>query len=402
MAILILMFMITIHELGHYVAGKLLGFKINEFSIGFGKAIFKRQSKKTGEIFAIRIIPLGGYCAFEGMDAASSAGTGPKPEGEPEEKVLPGYLAEKSDSYVPSWAKNKTEEEGTKKKGGQFVEMHPWKRLVVLFAGGFFNFLSAIVFSIILLMIVGYNQGVRVGSLTGDSPNADNLLRNDIILGVVLDDGSIDRMTPLRGFGTVVGGFRAGDTPTLLIYRQSEGEIRQEIIIAELVNEQTGATYIGMGMRMSDAEMVFLPMSFFPAIWQGILFSFELAWLILSFLWLLVSGQMGLTDVGGPIATVSVMAESVSNSLLNIFILIPIISVNLALFNLLPIPALDGARMVFVGIEWVRGKPVNPDVEGRIHLAGFFLLIGFVLIADMNWLFGSGRGMLEHFGRWRL
>ena len=68
LAVLILLVMVTVHEFGHYVAGKLLGFKINEFAVGFGPAIFKRRSKKTGELFALRVIPLGGYCAFDGED----------------------------------------------------------------------------------------------------------------------------------------------------------------------------------------------------------------------------------------------------------------------------------------------------------------------------------------------
>ena len=98
LAIVILLFMITIHELGHYTAGKILKFKINEFSVGFGKTLFSK-TKKNGEVFSIRLIPLGGYCAFEGEDTAN----------------------ENSDS---------------------FNAQAPWKRLIVLFSGAFFNFLS--------------------------------------------------------------------------------------------------------------------------------------------------------------------------------------------------------------------------------------------------------------------
>ena len=101
LALVILLLMVTIHEFGHYTAGKMLGFKINEFSIGFGPALFSKTNKKNGEKFSIRAIPLGGYCAFDGEE-------------------------------------NDTETETS------FMKQKPWKRLIVLFFGAFFNFLSEI------------------------------------------------------------------------------------------------------------------------------------------------------------------------------------------------------------------------------------------------------------------
>ena len=117
LAIVVLLFMIMIHELGHYTAGKLLKFKINEFAIGFGKPIFSK-TKANGEKFSLRLIPLGGFCAFEGED-----------EDKPDNPEA-------------------------------FNSQKPWKRLIVLFMGAFFNFLSAIIFSIIFLMSFGYNDKV--------------------------------------------------------------------------------------------------------------------------------------------------------------------------------------------------------------------------------------------------
>ena len=112
------MVMITIHEFGHFIVGKKLGFKINEFAIGFGKVLYKRTTK-SGMLFTIRLVPLGGFCAFEGED---------------------------SDSKVE----------------GSFNSMAPWKRLLVLFSGAFFNFISAIIMSFILLVSVGYADLVQV------------------------------------------------------------------------------------------------------------------------------------------------------------------------------------------------------------------------------------------------
>jgi len=365
--------MITIHELGHYLAGKLLGFKINEFSIGFGKALFKRKSKKTGEVFAIRMIPLGGYCAFESEDIAGSAGNKTE-QAESEQLALERELAGKKPLH-------------------NFNEAPPWKRLIVLFSGAFFNFVSAILFSFILLMIAGYTQGVRLneGAINAGTPNTANLQAGDTILSV-----NGERFTLLRNFGAVMSQFEAGET---IVFRIDRAGIIVYEDITVFAHPTDQRPMVGLNLRYAD--IVFQPMGFFEALGRAFGFTFQLAWVILSFLWMLITGQIGLSGVGGPISTVSVMAQSLSSGFINIFILLPLISVNLAVFNLLPIPALDGARMVFVGIEWVRGKPINPEIEGRIHLVGLVLLMGLVLLADMNFLFG-GRSMLELFGHWRL
>ena len=139
-AILVLLFMVLIHELGHYIAGKILKFKINEFSVGFGPKILQRKNK-SGELVSLRAFPLGGYCAFEG---------------ETEEK---------------------------KDNPQAFSNQKPWKRLIVLFCGAFFNFLSAIIFSFILLVSSGYDL-VQVKNVNTTSINYGYLQSGDVIYGV--------------------------------------------------------------------------------------------------------------------------------------------------------------------------------------------------------------------------
>jgi len=427
--------MITIHELGHYLMGRLLGFKINEFAVGLGKPIFKWQSKKTGIIYSLRIIPLGGYCAFEGEDEAGAPGA------EKVEKV-PSYSHEKMEevvSLLPAELQNKTYGDDSKPEtvfpnagGKPFNEMHPWRRLVVLFSGALFNFISAILFSIILLMAVGYYSGVRMGTFTDDSPNAygivtmvngeqftGGLQTTDTVTAIRGSDQTSGRQfTLMRSFGSVMNRYDEGDVVYFTVRRGSE-VLEVPVLVSRLstrVYNDEGTfmrtdEYIGIGIHTrSDsrnpaiipARVQFFQMGFFEAIWRGLLFTFELAGLIFRFLGLLVTGQLGLSGVGGPLATIGVMSEGMATNFVNILLFVPLIAVNLALFNLLPIPALDGARMVFVGIEWVRGKPINPEIEGRIHMVGIILLMCFVLFADLNFFFGGGRGMLEIFGQWRL
>ncbi|MGN1222197.1 MAG: site-2 protease family protein, partial [Christensenellales bacterium] len=127
-----------IHEFGHYCAGKLLKFKINEFSIGFGKSLFSHKSKKTGEVFSLRLVPLGGYCAFEG-------------------------------------------EENNSDDAGAFMKQAPWKRLIVLFSGAFFNILSGVLFSIILLCATGYDIP-QIYSVDSVAVVTQSTLKNDDLL----------------------------------------------------------------------------------------------------------------------------------------------------------------------------------------------------------------------------
>jgi len=374
-AILILMFMITVHEFGHYIAGKLLGFKINEFAIGFGKPIFKRVSKKTGEVFSIRWLPLGGYCSFAGDEAAAGEG-GARAEALERER--------KGDVPTP--------------KGVDFNKAHPWKRLVVLFAGGFANFLSAIVFAIVLLMFIGYFHAVGISSRmetdVNKAANPNYALLQDVtkIHGVGRDADSVQLLTRSNSLESRLGNYNKDDTFVLRV-EYSNGDV--ENVSGFKLIELDESKRLGIGVIQSG--LVWESMGFFDAIGYGIWYCLEVSWMILTLLGKLITGQIGFFgNVGGPVTTVSFMAEVVSWNLVNVLVLVPIISINLALFNLLPIPALDGARMVFVGIEWVRGKPVNPTIEGRIHMFGLLFLFGLIILADVA--FGVINGGYRNFG----
>ena len=145
LAVLILLAMVTIHEFGHYMAGKILGFKINEFAVGFGSAIFKKRSKKTGELFALRGIPLGGYCAFDGEDEMVVEENAEK-DGEPlvtqtdeepfSEMQKEEGRVEVSDETLPI---SEEKEEYPEPKGERFNDQAPWKRIIVLLAGATMN-----------------------------------------------------------------------------------------------------------------------------------------------------------------------------------------------------------------------------------------------------------------------
>jgi regulator of sigma E protease len=286
----------------------------------------------------------------------------------------------------------------------EFDKAHPWRRLVVLFAGGFANFICAIVFAIVLVMIVGYNQALGINivhehTASGEvNTNHAKLVDVKNIHGVGRTEDTIKKFHLLGSFNSVIGQFNETDELVLLVEREN-GEM-EKISGFKLLEfkDADGNTFRGLGLEKS--KLVFLPMDFWRAIGYGFMYCIEVSWLILTFLGMLVTGRMRFFgNVGGPTATVSMMGEMLNMGMLNLLQLVPLISVNLALFNLLPIPALDGARMVFVGIEWVRKKPIDPAIEGRIHLFGLVVLLGLVVLADLGYWFAGGRGIFLLFGR---
>ena len=398
-AILILMFLITIHELGHYLAGKALGFRITEFSIGFGKAIYKRQSKKTGEIFAIRMIPLGGYCAFAGGDEADGAFTGNK---DCETETC-------NDDGSPKFPDA---------KGQNYNDTKTWKRLIVLFSGAFFNFVSAIFFCMILIGAFGYFNGIAVAGLNDNSHNT-YLRENDVIIGIRLDDTD-HRFTMLNNANTVISNIgipQDGRAVIFIIQRENNyGVIAEDRVPGSIVRVPSGTTvntekfelphlgiYAGNG-----GHFVWQNAGFFESIGRGFVLTFEFAWMILNGFWQLITGQLNLAgNVAGPIGTTTMMVQMMDTTgAFGFLMLLPVISVSLAVFNLLPIPALDGARMVFTGIEWARGKPINPELEGKIHMFGLLGLFAFAILADIlflpRFLSGSVLEILSTISRWRL
>lgn len=357
-AILVFLLMILIHELGHYTFGRIFKFKINEFSIGFGKAIFQKTNKR-GEKISIRIFPLGGYCAFEGENG-----------------------------------------EGDTKNPEAFCNQKPWKRMIVLFAGAFFNFLSAILFSFILLVSFGFDI-YRVSN----DPSLYNseLKKGDIIYEVngkkvcFATNGTLTQLLSSQGkeqdFTLKVKRFNSSTnkdefvTITVQLKQKFKNEKDASSLSEEQLDKKNASIYDidakGNATYTLGATLNLYRRPFFEALGQAFVLAVMMAWAVLKSLWMLVSFKLSASDVGGPIATIGLIATSTQTSIVNLFVLLPLISANLAMFNLLPFPALDGAQIVFTGIEWIRRKPINQKVQGIINLCGLVFLLGLVVILDI-------------------
>ena len=348
LAILILLAMITVHEFGHYVAGKALKFKINEFAIGFGPKLFRRVSKKSGEAFSIRVLPLGGFCAFAGEDEEVDTGDG-------------------------------------------FNDKAPWKRIIVLIAGPLMNYLLALLLIIISLL----SFGQMMFKVTGVAPIEEkyaqySLCADDIICEV---DGkgiylTTDLMSALKGRkeGDLVEFevLRDGKEQTVEIMMRADCDFKNSEETKKLWNALGIGTYQAAdGAYYWSISVENHRFGFFTTIGHSFVYSFKIAGTIFKILGELLTGHLGLSSMGGPVTTIKLTSEIASQGLQNFFEIAAYIGVNLAVFNLLPIPALDGSKVIFCLIEWIFRKPVPRKIEAVIHAVGFFLILGFAVLVDV-------------------
>ncbi len=354
-AVFILLAMITIHEFGHYIVGKLLRFKINEFAIGMGPAIFKRKSKKTGEQFSLRVLPLGGYCAFAGED-------------------------DEKESSDP----------------GAFHNRAPWRRILVLVAGALMNYILALL--IIVIVFFAYGQMLLVTKNVEPTAEytAEYCLQDmDVILQA---EGKNIYLT--SDLAQVLQGKKQGEKAAFRLSRVTEAgnrevvdvqiAMRSDVDIQSVTELSAVWDALGIAQKPNDSgEMIYQIYSasckfgFFQTIGRAFAYSGRIAGSVFTVLGELLTGRLGLNAMGGPISTIKLTSQIAAAGLHPYLEIAAYIGVNLAVFNLLPIPALDGSKVVFTVIEWIRGKPINRKVENWIHFIGFILLFGFAILVDV-------------------
>ena len=404
-AILALMLMIIIHESGHYLAGKMLGFRIDEFSIGFGPAIFKRKNKKNGEVFSIRPIPIGGFCAFHGEDQegadAENDFINQAVANNGEKGILsyivddttPGATSDNTQEISASegeTVENQEKKEGVlsylneKKKGPYFNDQPAWKRLIVLFSGAFFNFLSSIF--IITIFFTAYGQILPVIVNTYDFIEQEQYFEEgDVILSV--DGKQVNIMTQ----DDVTSIFKdIDDTAKFKVLRDgkiieitaSRGEYRYQATEKDENGNEFEVDEIRTGYAISYG-LKQQKLNFFLAFSRAFGFAFFIVFKILASLGALITGQVGIESAGGTITVVKTIADMSSQGFGPFMYTIAVISANLAVMNLLPVPALDGSRMLFTAIEMIFRKPVPRKVEGVIHTVGLILMLVLVVFLDI-------------------
>lgn len=339
-ALLVLSVFVVVHELGHFVAGRLLGFTVLEFAVGMGPAILKKE--KNGITYSLRAFPIGGMCRFYGEDEEA--------------------------------------------KDGRSFASHPvWKRIIVVAAGPVMNILTAILFAVVSLMSYGvYVDVPTVQELSSETAPAAvaGIEPGDVLYAINGDViESYEETSEL-----ILGASGAEMTITV----QRDGEL-VDFIVRDFYNEAEGRNLIGITYGYGRERY-----GLFKAIGSSFRYVWDIFVEMARFIGSIFTQGVQAGDVVGPVGTVTIIGQAVRTGFETVLYLAVLISVNLAFMNLLPLPALDGGRLVFLVIEAIRRKPVPPEKEGMVHFAGLvllMLLMVYLTVSDVrglvNGLFGG-------------
>ena len=330
--------LIAIHEFGHFITAKLLGVKVNEFAIGMGPALWKRQKGET--LYALRAFPVGGYCAMEG------------------------------------------EEEDTG-DARSFVRQGFWKKLLILVAGAGMNFLAGLLILACLYAGAGTFYTDQVADLAPEFPRESSLLPGD-------------RIYKVNGYRT----YLAGDASMFLSYAKNGVDLEvirdgEHLVVEDLRRQdytaQDGSTYRGFGIYLGRYGEEATLGNKAKYTWNTAL---DFVQLVRFSLVQLFTGGASVQDLSGPVGIVSTItevgeqAETLRDAWSQIFYFAALIAVNLAVMNLLPIPALDGGRVFFLLVDQLAlllfKRKVPERYQAAVNTAGFVVLMGFMLLVTFH------------------
>ena len=332
------------HEFGHFLLAKMNGIHVVEFSVGMGPTLLSFKRKETK--YALRLLPIGGACMFEGEDGLESENGG----GE-----------------------------------GSFTKASVWARIATVIAGPIFNFILAFIVAVIVVSLSPTDRPVLTGVTEGGAAEEVGLLAGDEIISINGEKTHLFREVSLLAM------LNKGDDMEIVYERDG---VKNTVILTPTYSEADGRYYMGVqGTVYEQAK----GLAVFRDAWYEIRYSVNSTYKSLG---MLLTGQFNRQDVAGPVGiAVNVVGKTYDTakdygvkavvlSMLNIVLLL---SVNLGILNLLPIPALDGGRLVFLLIEVIRGKPIPPEKEGIVHFVGlvfFMVLMVVVLFNDLANIFG--------------
>ena len=333
-AILIFCAIVIFHEFGHFLLAKKCGVQVNEFMLGLGPKLFGVKRGET--LFSIRLLPLGGACAMEGEDGESD---NPR----------------------------------------AFHKKKAWQRFLIVFAGPGFNFLLAFILSVVLIGMIGIDYPTLAGVVEGSPAEEAGLREGDTI--VRLNHKNIHFSHEMSLY------FRLHQKETVRFTYERDG-VRHEVMVTPEYDEEEERYKFGVQYSPDYEKANFLQMIQYAG--------YEVEywiWSVIESLRMLFTGQVSFNDLAGPVGIVKVIGDTYTESkavggafsafvnMLNITILL---SANLGVMNLLPIPGLDGGRLILTIIEMIRRKRIPIEKEGMINFIGMILLIGLMLVVMGN------------------
>lgn len=345
--ILLFELIIFFHEGGHFVCAKLSGVRVNEFALGMGPRIFKFTKGET--TYSLRLFPIGGFCAMEGEDGESD------------------------DEHAFSNAK-------------------VWKRIIIVIAGAIMNILLGLVFMFIFVVQQPVYSSTTIDKFQESSVTQQAGLQVGDTF-VAIDDYAIYNA---KDISFALGTMKT-TAPHVVVNRDG--------VKTDLGNIQFNTTTGSDGKEIVALDFYVKPIerSVGSVLSQTIDQTVSVVRIVWSSLIGLITGQYGMNDISGPVGAASAISQvagaglehSFLDAFNNILFMMMVITVNLGIFNMLPIPALDGGRLVFLIIEAIRRKPVPQKYEGVVHGVGFALLMVFMVAVTFNdiWRLITGAGI---------
>ncbi|AHF07524.1 RIP metalloprotease RseP [Desulfitobacterium metallireducens] len=326
--------LVMIHEFGHYIVARLNGIKVLEFAFGFGPKIVGYKGKETE--YNLRVIPLGGFVRLYGMD--------PEVNENGEQELAP--------SHDPR----------------SFTNKKVWQRMAVIAAGAIMNFVLAIFLFVLVFAYYGIPtaaNGNAIGSIVeGKSAAQAGIQAGAKILAI---DGIA---TP--EWDDCVNAIHSKPNQKVTLTLEQAGK-QETVTLQTEKDEQTGFGMVGIA-----PQVIYEKTSLVDSVKYGWQQTVDLTKLIVVSLTQMITGKTS-AELGGPVAIAQVIGEGAKQGFANLLSLTGMLSVQLGLLNLFPIPALDGSRLVFLLIEGLRGKPINPERENFIHFIGFVLLFALMI-----------------------
>lgn len=340
-AIVVFCVIILLHEFGHFIAAKLCGIYVKEFAFGMGPVLLHKKGKETD--YVIRAFPIGGSCSFEGEDGGYS-----------------GDIPEDSNPRA-------------------FNRKPIWQRMIVILAGPVMNLILGYIVVVISLLCSNSIASTTIYSFREQSVSDHYLMKGDEVL-------SIDGL-PVFSVSDVTYKLQSSDRKNAdgnlvfdIVVRRNGEKVTLNDVEFMTIKKEDGSTGIYF-----DFYVLPLEKSFKNVIVESFRESCSTARLIIMTVIDMFRGKYGLNDLSGPIGVGTVISQVVSQySFADLMSIVSLITINIGVFNLLPIPALDGARFVFLVIEAIRRKPMKPEVEGMIHFVGFALLMLLIVVVTFN------------------
>lgn len=322
--------LVLVHEWGHFIVARKIGIPVYEFSLGFGYSLW--STKRDGVLYSVRLIPLGGFVRLAGEEVG--------------------------DQEDPNGYANRT----------------PYEKMAVSFAGPLMNFVFAFLIFICSFALIGVPQSIDepvIGKVISGKPASQAGLRSGDRI-VVINGQEINTWKDLET------KTRNSDLETLHIQVNRQGE-RLEVDVTPAVIDSAGNT--GIGVR---GAYIYQRYGLGQSVVMGVEITYDLTKSLLGALGTIVSGGASMDDVAGPVGITRMVGDFAQMGVVSLLTFAAFLSINLGIMNLLPIPALDGARILFAFVEAIRRKPIDKEREGFFHWLGFLLLMFIMVLVTFN------------------